>query len=146
MNKIPKIFICATEQSGDNIGYNLIRELQKDNYDIIFDGVGGSKMSPLMCNQFYSLRDFNTMGIIEIIFSIKRYLKMINFLFKKIIFGNYDLVITIDSPDFNYPLVKKIKKFDSNLKCIHIVAPSVWAWRANRAKKFARIFDEIFTL
>ena len=29
---------------------------------------------------------------------------------------------------------------------LHIVAPTVWAWRKKRAKKFAKIYDEIFLL
>ena len=57
-----------------------------------------------------------------------------------------DLVICIDSPDFNYQLAKKLKKngFKSNI--IQIVAPTVWAWRKKRAKKFAKFYNEIFTL
>ena len=146
INKKYKIFISATEQSGDNIGYNIINELLNSNNQYIFDGIGGFKMAPLMNKQFYNLKDFNAMGIIEVIFSIKRYIKMINFLLKKILFNKYDLIITIDSPDFNYPLAKKVKKNIKNIKLIHIVAPSVWAWRSNRAKKFAKIFDELLVL
>jgi len=141
-----RIFICATEQSGDNIGSNIISELLKKNYNINFDGVGGSKMSPHLDNQFFSIKDFNTMGIIEIIFSLSKYIKMIKFLVKKIITKPYHLVITIDSPDFNYPLVKKLRKNKYKQKIIHVVAPSVWAWRSNRAKKFAKIYDELLVL
>ena len=85
------------------------------------------------------------MGIIEVIFSIKKYVNMINYLVNKILFNNYDLIITIDSPDFNYPLAKKLKK-KSDIKLIHIVAPSVWAWRTYRAKKFSKVFDELLVL
>ena len=67
-----KIFICATEQSGDNIGYNLISEISKHYNNIEFDGVGGNKMATKLKNIFYSIDDFNSMGIIEVIFSIKK--------------------------------------------------------------------------
>ena len=123
-----KIFISATEQSGDNIGSNIMIEILKINKNVIFDGLGGAKMSSLLNKQFYNLRDFNSMGIVEVIFSIKKYLNMINLLINRLINNNYDLFITIDSPDFHYPLAKKLKK-KSNIKMIHIVAPSVWAWR-----------------
>ena len=141
-----KIFICATEQSGDNIGFNIINELLINNDNLIFEGVGGQKMMPLLNKQFYSLKDFNTMGIFEIFFSIIKYIKMIKFLSKIILKNKYDLVITIDSPDFNYPLAKKIKndKFDN--KIIHVVAPSVWAWRSYRAKNFAKVYDKLLVL
>ena len=29
---------------------------------------------------------------------------------------------------------------------MHIVAPTVWAWRPGRAKKFSDVYDELFTL
>ena len=122
-NKKFKVFICATEQSGDNIGYNIICELLNNNKNIIFNGVGGNKMSKFLSNHYFSLKDFNSMGIIEIIFSIKKYLRMISFLVDKILNCKYDLVITIDSPDFNYPLIKKLRKKYFTNKVIHIVAP-----------------------
>ena len=141
-----KIFICATEQSGDNIGYNIILELLKNNKNIIFSGVGGNKMAPFLKNHYYSLKDFNSMGIIEIFFSLRKYIRMINILVNKILNNRYDLVITIDSPDFNYSLVKKLRKQHFSNKIIHIVAPTVWAWRKNRAQKFSKIFDELLVL
>ena len=141
-----KIFICATEQSGDNIGANIILELLKSNKQISFSGVGGSKMSVLLSKTLYNLSDFNSMGIIEILFSIKKYIRMLNYLVKHITTNDYDLIITIDSPDFNYPLVKKLRKKLYDKKIIHIVAPSVWAWRPKRAKNFSKVFDELFIL
>ncbi len=141
-----KIFICATEQSGDNIGMEILKEIIKKRKNFIIDGVGGTKMKPYMAHQFYNLKDFKSIGIIEIIFSLKKYIGMMKRLKEIITIKNYDLIITIDSPDFNYPLCKKIKKLGYKNKIIHIVAPTVWAWRKNRAKKFANIFDHLFTL
>jgi lipid-A-disaccharide synthase len=141
-----KIFICATEQSGDNIGYNIMYELLKLDNSIIFDGVGGAKMAPFLKNHYYSLKDFNTMGIVEVIFSLKRYIKMISTLISKIISNDYDLIITVDSPDFNYPLAKKLKKLQYKKKIIQVVAPSVWAWREYRAKNFSLVFDQLLVL
>ena len=146
IKKEKKIFICATEQSGDNLGYNIIYELLKLDNSIIFDGVGGSKMAPFLKNHYYSLKDFNSMGIIEIMFSLRKYIKMISTLITKIISNNYDLIITVDSPDFNYPLAKKLKKLKYKKKIIQVVAPSVWAWREYRAKNFSLVFDELLVL
>ena len=67
---------------------------------------------------------------------------MINFLKKKLL-KNYDLIICVDSPDFNYHLVKSLRKKIFK-KIIQIVAPTVWAWRSGRAKKFSQLFNEIF--
>ena len=144
--KEKKIFVCATEQSGDNIGKEVIKELFKINSSLKIDGVGGSKMKPLLNKQLYSLEFFKAMGIVEVLFSINKYIKLINKISNYIVKNNFDLVITIDSPDFNYPLSKKIKKIGYKGKIIQIVAPTVWAWREYRAKRFANVYDEIFTL
>ena len=122
-----------------------LKKLKTDN-NIIIDGVGGSKSTKYFRKKYFDIGEFKAMGIAEVILSIFKYIKIINFLVKEIVSNKYDLIITIDSPDFNYQLAKKIRKKNFNNKIIHIVAPSVWAWRRGRAKKFANIYDEIFTL
>ncbi len=143
MKKI-KIFICCTEQSGENICYNILSRIKTKN--IIFDGVCGRLSEKYFTNKIYDLSEFKSIGLFEIILSISKYLKMITNLKKHIIKNNYDLIITIDSPDFNYNLVNKLRRSNYHNKIIHIVAPTVWAWRSYRARKFANIFDEIFLL
>ena len=66
INKHKKIFICATEQSGDNIGFSLIKDILNIDKNIIFEGVGGTKMTPYLNKKFYSLENFNVMGILEV--------------------------------------------------------------------------------
>jgi len=143
LNNKKKIFICCTEQSGENIVSNICKKLQKYNYQI--DGVCGKSSELFFTNKFYDISLFKSLGLIEILLSIPKFLKIINKLSNIILINNYDLVICVDSPDLNYQLVKKIKKHYNN-KIIQIVAPTVWAWRKGRAKKFAKVYDEIFTL
>ena len=144
LTKKIKIFICCTEQSGENISYNLCKKIRKYNYQI--DGVGGNLSKNYFTNKYYDISIFKSLGLVEILFSIPKYLKKINNLTKKILKNDYDLVICIDSPDFNYQLAKKLKKKGFKKSIIQIVAPTVWAWRKGRAKKFAKYYDEIFTL
>ena len=139
-------FVCATEQSGDNIGEKIINQLMLKKNNYIFEGVGGDKMRPLLSKQYYSLKDFKSIGIIEIIGSIKKYLFIIERLSEIIIRNKYKVVITIDSPDFNFRLAKKIKKKGFKGKIVQIVAPTVWAWRKSRAKDFAEIFDKLLVI
>ena len=80
------------------------------------------------------------MGLFEILFSIPKFLRLINKLTNYILDNSYDLIICVDSPDFNYQLAKKIKKNNYKNNIIQIVAPTVWAWRSGRAKKFAEVF------
>ncbi len=144
MNKNKKIFICCTEQSGENIVFNICKKLIKYDYQI--DGVCGKLSEKYFTNKYYDISLFKSLGLFEILFSIPKYIKIINNLCNKILLNNYDLVICVDSPDFNYQLAKKIKKNNFQKKIIQIVAPTVWAWRSGRAYKFSKVFNEIFTL
>ena len=139
-----KIFICCTEQSGENICFNIIKNLDLNSIQI--DGVCGKNSEKYFTNKFFDISEFKSIGIVEIILSLKKYINMIKFLNTKIIHGNYDLVICIDSPDFNYNLVKSLRKNKCSNYILQIVAPTVWAWREKRAQKFAKIYNEIFVL
>ncbi len=142
--KKKKIFVCCTEQSGENICFNILKRI--NHKDIEIDGVCGKRSEKFLTNKFYDISEFKSIGLIEIILSLRKYIKMISTLKSKILNKNYDLIICIDSPDFNYNLVKKLRKQKFSKKIIQIVAPTVWAWRASRAIKFSKLYDEIFLL
>jgi len=144
LNKNKKIFICCTEQSGENIVFNICKRLKKYNYQI--DGVCGKSSEKFFTKKYYDISLFKSLGLIEILLTIPKFIKIINKLSNKILLNDYDLVICVDSPDFNYQLAKKIKYNNYQTKIIQIVAPTVWAWRSGRAKKFSKVFNEIFTL
>jgi len=55
-----------------------------------------------------------------------------------------DAVVTIDSPAFNFRLGKRLK--GAGLPLIHYVAPTVWAWRAGRARMVARFLDHLLAV
>ena len=59
-----------------------------------------------------------------------------------------DLIITIDSPDFNFRVIQKNyeKAPDFNGKIAHYVAPTVWAYRAKRAEKIAKLYDLLLVI
>ena len=100
MNNNKKIFICCTEQSGENIVFNICQKLKKYNYQI--DGVCGKSSEAYFTNKYYDISLFKSLGLVEILFSIPKFIKIINTLSNKILINNYDLIICVDSPDFNY--------------------------------------------
>ena len=58
-----------------------------------------------------------------------------------------DLIITVDSPGFNFPLVKLVRRFlKFNIPIIHYVAPTVWAYKPERAQKCAKLFDHMMVM
>jgi lipid-A-disaccharide synthase len=86
------------------------------------------------------------MGFIDVIRNIFNIKNKINHTVKKILEFNPDIVFSIDSPDFSFRVLKKIKNFNNKIKTIHLVAPHVWAWRENRKKKLYRFIDHLLLL
>ena len=92
LNKNKKIFICCTEQSGDNIVYNICKKLKKYNYQI--DGVCGKTTEKFFTNKYYDISLFKSLGLFEIILSLPKILGIINKLTFKILGerGHTDLI------------------------------------------------------
>lgn len=144
-NKKLIIFIIAGELSGDNLGEGLLKNLKsitKNNIEIY--GIGGAKMIAQGLNPIFDIKNLSIMGILEVISKIPKILTLLSLTKKKIIEINPDVVITIDSPGFNFRLQKSIKEL--NIKRFHYVAPSVWAWKSYRAKKISKFLDHLFVL
>ena len=143
-----KIPIIATESSGDYLGFHLIRSLKKFNPSIKISGVGGELMESTEFKSWVKLKNFDAIGIFEVLIRLFKFIRLFSYIKKKIIDFNPDILITIDSPSFNYRLTKSLKylKKTRNIKFIHYVAPTVWAWKAYRAKIFASLYDKMFTV
>ena len=74
MKKI-KIFVCCTEQSGENICFNIISRMNMSKFQV--DGVCGKQSEKYISNKIHDLSEFKSIGFFEIILSISKYLKMI---------------------------------------------------------------------
>lgn len=131
-----KIFIIAGESSGDFLGSQLLRSLQRDIGDIEIYGIGGKQMEACGLKSLFPMDDLSVMGISEILPSLFTILKRIKQTKETIKNLKPDLLITIDSPGFCFKIAKFAKKI--GIPVVHYVAPSVWAWRAGRAKKLAK--------
>ena len=57
-----------------------------------------------------------------------------------------DALVTIDSPDFTLRVARRVRARRPDLRVIHYVAPSVWAWRPGRAAKMAEVVDHVLAL
>lgn len=144
-----KLYLIAGESSGDFIGASLIKSLKnidETECNIEFYGVGGPKMQDSGINSLFSIDQINLMGFLEVLPHLLKISKLIERTVEDILSKNVDMVITIDSPGFTYRVAERIRAIAPHIKLVHIVAPSVWAYKPGRAKKYARIYDHLLTL
>ena len=134
-----KIFFSAGETSGDVHGASLAREIKKISPTTELFGFGGNLMAESGVRLVRNFKDYNVMGVVEVIKNLRRILKLLDDLTEIIRAERPDLLVLIDYPDFNWRLAKRVKKF--GIRILSYVPPSAWAWRKGRAKSCAAIAD-----
>tara|TARA_A100001234_G_scaffold74485_1_gene65842 strand:+ start:100 stop:1248 length:1149 start_codon:yes stop_codon:yes gene_type:complete len=144
--KKPKIYIVAGEPSGDILGDQLIKSLQTKFDSPIFNGVGGEKMQSNNFRSLFDMSHISIFGIFPVIKKLFFLLRKINDVVNDIVQIKPDIIILIDSPDFNHRVAKKIKRYLPDIPIICYVAPTVWAWRHGRAKKMSKYFDHLLSV
>ena len=134
-----KIFFSAGEASGDVHGASLAREIKKIAPETKLIGFGGDLMQNEGVKLVRNYKNYNVMGVVEVLKNLRRIFKLLNDLTEIIRVEKPDLLVLIDYPDFNWRLARRVKKF--GVKILSYVPPSAWAWRKGRAKDCAAIAD-----
>ena len=139
-----RVVIVVGEASGDVLGSALLKELNQRFLGLESFGIGG----PLMVHQgfspWYSMSELSVMGYIEVLLKLPRLLRIRSSLAKKIVSYKPDLVIGVDAPDFNLSLERTIR--NSGIPVMHLVSPSIWAWRYERIHKIRQSVDHMLVL
>ena len=65
-----------------------------------------------------SISDFNTIGLFEVLIRIVKFLNILKKIERNIRFFKPDIIITIDSPSFNYRLIKNIQDLNKNTQVL----------------------------
>ena len=142
-----KVFIIAGEPSGDKLGGNLMEGMNKlTKGQISFVGVGGEMMQAAGLQSLFPMSDLTIMGLFEVIPSIPKIKRRIDQAAKAAIELRPDVLIAIDSPDFCLRVGKKLRSAYPDQFSVHYVAPSVWAWRPERAAKMAKTVNHVLAL
>jgi len=137
------VYIVAGEPSGDVIGARLIEALRADG-DIRVSGIGGPEMEAAGLHSLFPYGELAIMGLTEVLPSVPRILRRMRKTARDIGRKNPDVIVTIDSPGFVFGVIRRLKA--RNCPRVHYVAPTIWAWRAGRVKKFRKHFDHLLAL
>ncbi|HEY4292459.1 lipid-A-disaccharide synthase [Luteibacter sp.] len=140
----PLIALIAGEDSGDQLGADLIVALRHRFPGARFVGIGGRRMLTQGFESWYDIRELSVMGFAEVVKHLPRLLRLRRELLAKLLDARPALTIGIDAPDFNLAVERKLK--EAGLVTAHYVSPSVWAWREKRAEKIGRSAERVLCL
>ncbi len=141
----PLVWLIAGEPSGDLLGARLMAALREQTGGRIrLAGIGGEQMTAQGLNSRFPISDITVMGMAEVLPRIRLIRRRIDETAAQILGDRPDVVVSIDSPGFCYRVWKKL--VGRGIPLIHYVAPTVWIWKPERARKFARLLDHLMVV
>lgn len=139
-----EIAVVAGELSGDLLGAAIVRALRARFPAARLYGVTGPRMVEAGCESIGSIEQLSVMGLAEVIPAIPRLLRLRTALVERFAHERPAVFIGIDAPDFNLGLARRLRA--RGLRTVHVVSPTIWAWRPGRVKGIARAVDLMLCL
>ena len=144
---MPRLFLVAGEPSGDLLGGALVAGLRQLCGDsLAIEGIGGATMAAQGLVSRFPMEELSVMGVAEVLPRLPNLLRRIRETGDAVAQAAPDALVTIDSPDFTLRVARRARRLRPQLKVVHYVAPSVWAWRPGRAAKMAKVVDHVLAL
>jgi lipid-A-disaccharide synthase len=142
-----KIFLIATEESGDRLGANLMKVLrQRLGGAVQFEGVGGQSMAREGLASLFPIEELSIIGLAAVAKQLPKILRLIRETSRAVTQTSPDILVIIDSPDFTHRVARRVRARDPSIPIVDYVSPSVWAWRPGRARAMSRYVDHVLAL
>ena len=142
-----KIFLVATEESGDRLGAALMKALrQRSTTSVRFSGVGGHQMTAAGLDSLFPVDDFSIIGFSAIPRRLPQILRHMRQTVEAVLAQRPDVLVVIDSPAFTLRVAQRVHRANRSIPIVDYVSPSVWAWRAGRARAMRAYVDHILAL
>jgi lipid-A-disaccharide synthase len=142
-----KIFLIATEESGDRLGSALMQVLRQRLGDgVIFEGIGGSTMAREGLVSLFPIEELSIIGFAAIPKKLPMILRKLAEATDAVLKASPDILVIIDSPDFTHRVARRVRRRAPGIPIVDYVSPSVWAWRPGRARAMRGYVDHLLAL
>lgn len=132
------------ETSGDNLGAGLIQALRRRGVEFEVFGICGPAMMQEGARAMYTLDRINAIGLEGLASRVVKILRCRSDLIKEMLRVRPDVFVGIDAPDFNLEVESRLTR--AGIPAIQYVCPTIWAWRAYRARKIKRAAAKVLTI
>lgn len=143
-NGSPVFAFVAGEDSGDQLGAELIGSLRTLHPQAHFVGIGGPRMRAVGFEAWHDIGELSVMGYAEVLRHLPRLLHLRARLAKRLLALKPAVFVGVDAPDFNFGLERKLKR--AGIRTVHYVSPSIWAWKEKRAATIGKSADRVLCL
>ena len=144
---LPKLACVAGEPSGDLLAAPVLSALNQmpDVAGLEVYGIGGPRMQAEGLRSDWPMETLSVRGYVEAIRQLPAILKLRRELIAGLLGESRpDVYLGIDAPDFNLGVEFQLRK--AGIPTLHLVSPSIWAWRAGRIKKIQQAVDRMLCI
>ena len=135
------VLISAGDASGELHAAALAEELRRREPGVRLFGLGGPAMEKAGVELIVPQHELAVGGLVEVLVDLPRIVKAWRRMTRALVESRPDLVILVDSPDFNLPFAKRARKL--GVPVLYYVSPQVWAWRRGRIRRIAARVDRL---
>ena len=108
-----RIFLIATEESGDRLGANLMKVLRQRLGDgVRFEGIGGRAMAREGLESLFPIEELSIIGLAAVVKDLPKILGLIKETAIAVTEAAPDILVIIDSPDFTHRVAKRVRAKD----------------------------------
>lgn len=135
------VLVSAGDASGELHAAAFVEALRERRPDLRAIGIGGAAMEKAGVELTVHQRELAVGGLVEVLGSLNRIVGAWRRLTRALREEAVDLVVLVDSPDFNLPFARRARS--AGIPILYYVSPQVWAWRRGRIRKIARRVDRL---
>lgn len=136
--------MVAGEASGDLLAGLLLDGLKARWPGLQASGIGGPHMGRRGFDDWWPSDKLAVRGYIEVLRHYREIVSIRAQLKRRLLAERPDIFIGIDAPDFNLALEHSLRQAD--IRTVHFVCPSIWAWRPERAYGIKASVDHVLCI
>ena len=139
-----RLLLSCGEASGDLYAGALVEALRRREPDIDVFGLGGERFAAAGGRLIADYHGMSVTGLAEALRVVPRSIATLRKLTKAAREQKPHALVVIDYPDFNFRLMRFIKK--QGIPVIYYISPQLWAWRPGRIRLMKRSVDRVLPI
>ena len=136
-----RVLVSAGDASGELHAAAVVDALRERIPGLDVCALGGPALEKAGARILVEQRELAIGGLFEVLRDLARVARAWRRMTRALREERPDLVVLVDSPDFNLPLARRAKRL--GLRVLWFISPQLWAWRRGRARKLAARVDRL---
>ena len=139
-----RLVTVTGEASGDLIAAEALRRLCTIIPQMELGGIGGDRLAALGMECWFRSDDLAVRGYAEAVSKLVHILAVRYWLLKYTTKWAPQAYLGVDAPDFNLGVEARIRQ--EGIRTVHLISPSIWAWRPERISKIKQAVDHMLCI